>query len=987
MSVAPSSPSTPIKDKNASATTTNGAPSTPTHKPFVESENVPPTPEVRLNGQRTSTSSLRGAAATPSRDDQGGGDGWGSKFWVTLVDPQTQVSFFACPATGEVSWDPPVGNFLLPPSPDGEWWEMFDEASGLHYYYHTKSGETVWERPNAFVIPLGILQNTALARRLSLNRGVHPRASSDAREGSKPTPTSERAPYRRSRSYVNDREGGFGNGQANGGKGMASSLQSRRSQSSTRNSPGRTQGTNGTPLTASNHSPPRTGSSGRRSAQSPRKSTSSADQLHHSQGSHGGPLAYERGHPLAPIPGSPYNTDAAPTPAPSVNGRPSLSGTPVNGKPASKKDSPRSQKSKTDEGTYGRSRSKSSSYMEYRSPQPQSLTAALEMIALSSSQSSSKSSSSVPSALERRGISESGHGYGSGSRSGSRSVKGTPLPKVPVRINTDPRLLSGASLSDGMSTPAPETPLRFKFMSLGKDKSVPPRSVSGPVPVQIRGKGISNPVLNPEASRHMSQLLDRHGGTPIPIDIYEKTGRASSSLNTGKYPVLPQDLASDIQQFAESEFAKQYFSTHRTGFIFKRTVPVSEIMAWQKTPITSPLLNVRRELSKDAVKAFRVVQRIMGDRERDRPGGVSPATSLASSVSTSSGVSIALLEEERWLLGVGLSYGELRDEIYCQVMKQLNGNPNTESIFRGWQLVSVLLVTFPPSKNFETYLQSYIQQATTQQEGRVDIMAKYCLRRLAYISKKGPRGKPPERRRDRNRIAFHPSIFGEPLDTVFRLQERNYPDKKVPIILPFLADGILALGGTKSEGIFRVPGDGDLVSDLKLRIGRGYYSLDSVDDPHVLASLLKLWLRELIDPLVPDELYNDCITNSHNPEALYPDRATASNHQSPCCSLRDQLPTTVLEDKTQTVTKMTSANLALVMAPNLLRCNSESMVVVFTNSQYEQRFVHNLLLHLKCEKVDPDFVPAHGHGAIPAAPTTPSAPRRSTNKRTHRPNY
>ena len=46
----------------------------------------------------------------------------------------------------------------LPPSPDGEWWEMIDEASGLPYYYHTKTAETVWERPQAFVIPLKILQ-------------------------------------------------------------------------------------------------------------------------------------------------------------------------------------------------------------------------------------------------------------------------------------------------------------------------------------------------------------------------------------------------------------------------------------------------------------------------------------------------------------------------------------------------------------------------------------------------------------------------------------------------------------------------------------------------------------------------------------------------------------------------------------------------------------------------------------------------------------
>lgn len=181
--------------------------------------------------------------------------------------------------------------------------------------------------------------------------------------------------------------------------------------------------------------------------------------------------------------------------------------------------------------------------------------------------------------------------------------------------------------------------------------------------------------------------------------------------------------------------------------------------------------------------------------------------------------------------------------------------------------------------------------------------------------------------------AFNPSTFGESLDGIIRLQERNYPHQKIPIILPFLADGILALGGTKAEGIFRVPGDNDSVSGLKLRIDRGYYTLDGVDDPHVLASLMKLWLRELCDPLVPEELYNECIQNSKDAEA--------------CVQIIERLPTInrrvvlfvisflqlFLEERTQSLTKMTPANLALVMAPNLLRCNSESMSVVFTNAQ------------------------------------------------------
>jgi hypothetical protein len=55
-------------------------------------------------------------------------------------------------------------------------------------------------------------------------------------------------------------------------------------------------------------------------------------------------------------------------------------------------------------------------------------------------------------------------------------------------------------------------------------------------------------------------------------------------------PLLPNDLASDIQQFIESDFAKQYFSTHREGFIFKRKVPIEQLMTWQKVHFSSSAL-------------------------------------------------------------------------------------------------------------------------------------------------------------------------------------------------------------------------------------------------------------------------------------------------------------------------------------------------------------------------------------------------------------
>jgi hypothetical protein len=57
----------------------------------------------------------------------------------------------------------------LPPSENGEWWEIGDESrGGIPYYYHTKTGETVWEKPDGFVIPLTVLQVRAFSPSIHL---------------------------------------------------------------------------------------------------------------------------------------------------------------------------------------------------------------------------------------------------------------------------------------------------------------------------------------------------------------------------------------------------------------------------------------------------------------------------------------------------------------------------------------------------------------------------------------------------------------------------------------------------------------------------------------------------------------------------------------------------------------------------------------------------------------------------------------------------
>ena len=80
-------------------------------------------------------------------------------------------------------------------------------------------------------------------------------------------------------------------------------------------------------------------------------------------------------------------------------------------------------------------------------------------------------------------------------------------------------------------------------------------------------------------------------------------------------------------------------------------------------------------------------------------------------------------------------------------------------------------------------------------------------------------------------------------------------------------------------------------------------------------------------------MYNSCIQSAEDPEKVVAlVRTLPANNRRVLLFVISFLQL-FLPDHVQSVTKMTSANLALVMAPNLLRCDSESMAIVFTNAR------------------------------------------------------
>ena len=51
-------------------------------------------------------------------------------------------------------------------------------------------------------------------------------------------------------------------------------------------------------------------------------------------------------------------------------------------------------------------------------------------------------------------------------------------------------------------------------------------------------------------------------------------------------------------------------------------------------------------------------------------------------------------------------------------------------------------------------------------------------------------------------------------------------------------------------------------------------------------------------------------------------------------------------DENASVTKMDASNLAMVMAPNCLRCESEEPRIIFENTRKEMDFIRTLVLHM-----------------------------------------
>lgn len=188
------------------------------------------------------------------------------------------------------------------------------------------------------------------------------------------------------------------------------------------------------------------------------------------------------------------------------------------------------------------------------------------------------------------------------------------------------------------------------------------------------------------------------------------------------------------------------------------------------------------------------------------------------------------------------------------------------------------------------------------------------------------------------------TIFGATLPEVMEMQRAQFPDAKVPMVVTVLTRAVVDRGGPDEVGIFRISANKTELDALQAQFEKGNYEV-STQSPHVPAGLLKKWLRDLGEPLVPDELYQEAVDAAKD-EACTPAAAAAIFNKAPTLT-RETV--AVLAGMLREVAakeaenKMSVGNLAIVFSPSFLRCTSADPMEMMMNTKFETRFTSLLL--------------------------------------------
>ena len=358
---------------------------------------------------------------------------------------------------------------------------------------------------------------------------------------------------------------------------------------------------------------------------------------------------------------------------------------------------------------------------------------------------------------------------------------------------------------------------------------------------------------------------------------------------------LPANLQEDIQKFQVDDYAKHFFKEHRSHHIFSRKKVSPEALAsFQDTPLTGSLLtSIPKNYEKSAIQMFNIILGYTGVlREKGRSSNLIQLFSIVDSSPI------------------------LRDELYFQLIKQTNNNPNDDALLKTWQIFVIVASIYPSSLDSEVWIKSHLSREALKQSKPINDYAQFTYIRFCARCAKGKQMDiaPMYATRLYKDVYESKKVFGASIYEQLWNQRTTHKYFPIPRYVHEMAELLLKKGAEQTEGIFRHVGNKKNVTNYEDRINEGS-PLDQNINIHDLASLFKSWFSMLPDPLIPNSYIPD-LKNAFEDGSFIPFvRKLPKAHLYTLKYIIGFFQKLV---KSEEVTKMTAGNLAICFGPDIV---------------------------------------------------------------------
>ncbi|XP_060661675.1 LOW QUALITY PROTEIN: unconventional myosin-XV [Drosophila nasuta] len=203
--------------------------------------------------------------------------------------------------------------------------------------------------------------------------------------------------------------------------------------------------------------------------------------------------------------------------------------------------------------------------------------------------------------------------------------------------------------------------------------------------------------------------------------MQDDAGNGGTPPSVTKYSLLQFAM----QHFRNDQLrdADRHHERHQSSSAANRSY--AELVKWQGHAIRLPLLRLPNDLAPLALECFDCILRYCGDIPLD------PELTEVKCVYT------VLMHCHKYLA--------LRDEVYCQLMKQTTANrsPCPDSSQRAWRLLSILAAYFGCSDALRPYLMEHLTSAASDRRRSCHGTAAVCLTNLRKTARCGGRKNVP----------------------------------------------------------------------------------------------------------------------------------------------------------------------------------------------------------------------------------------------------